>query len=102
MSEKNQKSLFNSNRTIVWVFICAVLVAGLLLILPLYMQNCLSKLYLKSQDLSYKIGQLQRERTLQELEINKLSSLENLAVFADSVGLDLNGVPTKVRVTGAP
>ncbi|MBR4679736.1 MAG: hypothetical protein IKP03_01300 [Fibrobacter sp.] len=102
MSEKNQKSLFNSNRTIVWVFICAVLVAGLLLILPLYMQNCLSKLYLKSQDLSYKIGQLQRERTLQELEINKLSSLENLSVFADSVGLDLNGVPTKVRVTGAP
>ena len=101
MSEKNQKSLFNSNRTIVWVFICAVLVAGLLLILPLYMQNCLSKLYLKSQDLSYKIG-LQRERTLQELEINKLSSLENLSVFADSVGLELNGVPTKVRVTGAP
>jgi hypothetical protein len=39
---------------------------------------------------------------LQELEINKLSSLENLAGFADSVGLDLNGVPTKVRVTGAP
>ncbi|PWJ67259.1 hypothetical protein SAMN05720473_101129 [Fibrobacter sp. UWB15] len=102
MSEKNQKSLFNSNRTIVWVFIGAVSVAGLLLILPLYMQNCLTKLYSKSNELAYEIGQLQRERTLQELEINKLSSLENLAGFADSVGLDLNGVPTKVRVTGAP
>ena len=75
---------------------------GLLLILPLYMQNRLTKLYSKSHELSYLIGQLQRERTLQELEINKLSSLENLSVFADSVGLDLNGVPTKVRVTGAP
>ena len=102
MSESSKKSLFNSNRTIVWVFICAVLVAGLLLILPLYMQNRLMKLYSKSHELSYLIGQLQRERTLQELEINKLSSLENLSVFADSVGLDLNGVPTKVRVTGAP
>jgi cell division protein FtsL len=86
----------------VWVFIGAVSVAGLLLILPLYMQNCLTKLYSKSNELAYEIGQLQRERTLQELEINKLSSLENLAGFADSVGLDLNGVPTKVRVTGAP
>lgn len=101
MSESSKKSLFNSNRTIVWVFICAVLVAGLLLILPLYMQNRLTKLYSKSHELSYKIGQLQRERTLQELEINKLSSLENLATFADSAELDLNGVPTKVRVTGA-
>lgn len=102
MSESNRKPLFNSNRTIVWVFIGAVSVAGLLLILPLYMQNCLTKLYSKSNELAYEIGQLQRERTLQELEINKLSSLENLAGFADSVGLDLNGVPTKVRVTGAP
>ena len=102
MSESNRKPLFNSNRTIVWVFVGAVLVAGLLLILPLYMQNCLTKLYSKSNELAYEIGQLQRERTLQELEINKLSSLENLAGFADSVDLDLNGVPTKVRVTGAP
>jgi len=102
MSAENQKSLFNSNRTIVWVFICAVLVAGLLLILPLYMQNRLTKLYSKSQELSYLIGQLQRERTLQELEINKLTSLENLSVFATSVELDLNDVPTKVRVSGAP
>ena len=94
MSAENQKSLFNSNRTIVWVFICAVLVAGLLLILPLYMQNRLTKLYSKSQELSYLIGQLQRERTLQELEINKLTSLENLSVFATSVELDLNDVPT--------
>ena len=102
MSESVKKSLFNSNRTIVWVFVGAVSVAGLLLILPLYMQNCLTKLYSKSNELTYEIGQLQRQRTLQELEINKLSSLENLAGFADSVGLDLNGVPTKVRITGAP
>ena len=53
MSESNRKPLFNSNRTIVWVFVGAVLVAGLLLILPLYMQNCLTKLYSKSNELTY-------------------------------------------------
>ena len=102
MSDVNKNSVFYSNRTIVWGFLCAVLVAGLLLILPLYMQNRLTRLYVQSHVLSKQVGLLQRELTLQQLEINKLSSLENLSTFAEESGLDLNGVPTKVRVTEAP
>jgi cell division protein FtsL len=83
-------------------FLGAILVAGLMLILPLYMQNRLTKLYTKSHELALQIGQLERERTLQQLEINKLSSLENLSVFAEEAGLGLNSVPTKVRIMGAP
>ena len=86
MSESNVNSVLSSNRLIVRGFLGAILVAGLMLILPLYMQNRLTKLY----------------RTLQQLEINKLSSLENLSVFAEEAGLGLNSVPTKVRITGAP
>ena len=102
MSDTSKNSVFYSNRTIVWGFICAVLVAGLLLILPLYMQNRMTKLYMKSHELSGQVGLLQREIVLQRLEINKLSSLEVLSAFAEESGLDLNDVPTKVRVTGAP
>jgi len=102
MSEESKTSVFYSNRTIVWGFAGAVLVAGLLLILPLYMQNCLTKLYAKSHELSVQMGLLQREIVLKRLEINKLSSLEVLSEFAEESGLDLNGVPTKVRVSGAP
>ncbi|MDY6387328.1 MAG: hypothetical protein SPL21_07625 [Fibrobacter sp.] len=102
MSESNVNSVLSSNRLIVRGFLGAILVAGLMLILPLYMQNRLTKLYTKSHELALQIGQLERERTLQQLEINKLSSLENLSVFAEETGLGLNSVPTKVRITGAP
>ena len=102
MSESNVNSVLSSNRLIVRGFLGAILVAGLMLILPLYMQNRLTKLYTKSHELALQIGQLERERTLQQLEINKLSSLENLSVFAEETELGLNGVPTKVRITGAP
>ena len=102
MSESNVNSVLSSNRLIVRGFLGAILVAGLMLILPLYMQNRLTKLYTKSHELALQIGQLERERTLQQLEINKLSSLENLSVFAEEAGLGLNCVPTKVRITGAP
>ena len=94
MSESNVNSVLSSNRLIVRGFLGAILV--------LYMQNRLTKLYTKSHELALQIGQLERERTLQQLEINKLSSLENLSVFAEGAELGLNGVPTKVRVTGAP
>ncbi len=102
MSAENKTSVFYSNRTIVWGFACAVLVAGLLLILPLYMQNCLTRLYTKSHELSAQVGLLQREIVLKRLEINKLSSLESLSEFAEKCELDLNDVPTKVRVSGTP
>ena len=82
MSESNVNSVLSSNRLIVRGFLGAILVAGLMLILPLYMQNRLTKLYTKSHELALQIGQLERERTLQQLEINKLSSLENLSVLS--------------------
>lgn len=100
MSETSQNSVFYSNRTIVWGFVVVVLLASLLLILPLYMQNRLTRLYSKSHDLSRQVGLLQRELLLQQLEINKLSSLENLDTFATEAGLGLNGLPIKVRVEG--
>jgi len=100
MSETSQNSVFYSNRTIVWGFVVVVLLASLLLILPLYMQNRLTRLYSKSHDLSRQVGLLQRELLLQQLEINKLSSLENLDTFAIETGMGLNGLPIKVRVEG--
>jgi hypothetical protein len=45
MSESNVNSVLSSNRLIVRGFLGAILVAGLMLILPLYMQNRLTKLY---------------------------------------------------------
>ena len=102
MSQKPKIALFESNRIIVRIFVGAVVVAALLLILPLYMQNRLTKLYSKSHELIVEIGHLQRELVLQQLEINKLSSLESLSRFAEEAELGLNGVPTKVRVMGTP
>ncbi len=93
-------AVFYSNRTIVRGFLAVVLVAGLLLVLPLYMQNRLTSLYVKSHELSEQIGLLNRQILLQELEINRLSSLENLSGFAEEVGLGLNAVPNKVRISG--
>lgn len=100
MSSENSNPVFYSNRTIVRGFLAVVLVAGLLLILPLYMQNRISRLYVKSHELSEQVGRLQRQILVQELEMNKLSSLEALSEYADETGLGLNGVPTKVRIVG--
>ncbi|MBR4559460.1 MAG: hypothetical protein IKO21_07830 [Fibrobacter sp.] len=102
MSDKPKMALLESNRIIVRIFVGVVVVAAFLLILPLYMQNRLTKLYTKSHELVVEIGLLQRELVLQQLEINKLSSLESLSRFAEEAELGLNGVPVKVRVTGAP
>ena len=102
MSDKPKMALLESNRIIVRIFVGVVVVAAFLLILPWYMQNRLTKLYTKSHELVVEIGLLQRELVLQQLEINKLSSLESLSRFAEEAELGLNGVPVKVRVTGAP
>ena len=102
MSDKPKMALLESNRIIVRIFVGVVVVAAFLLILPLYMQNRLTKLYTKSHELVVEIGLLQRELVLQQLEINKLSSLESLSRFAEEAELGLNGVPVKVRVTGGP
>ena len=101
MSEAvNNTPVFYSNRTIVRGFVVFVMVAGLVLILPLYMQNRLTRLYEKSQELSKQVGLLNRQIILQELEINKFSSLETLSDFSEETGLGLYAVPTKVRLSG--
>lgn len=100
MSNENTSAVFYSNRTIVRGFVVFVMVAGLLLILPLYMQNRLTRLYEKSQELSNQVGLLNRQIILQELEINKFSSLEVLSGFSEETGLGLYAVPTKVRISG--
>lgn len=100
MNEETPNFVNYSNRFIVRGFLCFVLVAGLLLILPLYMQNRMTRLYAKSHELSESVNVLRREILLQELEINRLSSLEKLNDFAESAELGLFQVPTKIRVVG--
>lgn len=100
MIEETQNFVNYSNRVIVRGFLCFVLVAGLLLILPLYMQNRMTRLYAKSHELSESASMLRREILLQELEINRLTSLERLSDFAETAELGLNQVPTKIRVVG--
>lgn len=100
MNEENQNFVNYSNRIIVRGFLCVVLIAGLLLILPLYMQNRMTRLYAKSHELSETADMLRRDILLQELEINRLSSLEKLSEFAELSELGLNQVPTKIRVVG--
>ena len=102
MSDKPKMALLESNRIIVRIFVGVVVVAAFLLILPLYMQNRLTKLYTKSHELVVEIGLLQRELVLQQLAINKLSSLESRSRCAEEAKVGLNGVPVKVRVTVAP
>lgn len=100
MNEENENFVNFSNRLIVRGFLCLVLVAVLLLIMPLYMQNRMIRLYAKSHELSETANRLRRDILLQELEINKLSSLEKLTDFAESAELGLYQVPVKVRVVG--
>lgn len=101
MSESLDKArVFYSNRTIVRGFVIVVLMVGFNAMLPLYMQNRLTRLYQKSREMSNQVGKLERQILLQESEINKLTSLDNLSGFAEEAGYGLNSVPTKVRLSG--
>lgn len=100
MSDTSVNTVVYSNRFIVRLFLGAVFVAGLLLILPLYMQNRLNSLYSTSHELSKEVGRMQREILLQDKELNHLTSLERLSPIATEMGLDLNAVPTKIRILG--
>lgn len=100
MSATEKFRVPTSNGSIFRIVFCAVLFAIFFFMLPLYLQNRLNSLYEESHKLSEKVVFLQRDALLLELKINQMSSLEKLSVFADSVGLGLNGVPTKVMVMG--
>jgi hypothetical protein len=76
-------------------------ILGLLVcIVPVYMQNCINSLYGTYYGLREKANLLNREILLQEFEINKLTSLEYLADFAERAELGLYDVPMKIMVTG--
>lgn len=94
------KRSLNPGNTVVRFFLGAVFGALLLLILPLYMQNCMDTLYKQSQELSKKAVLLEKELLLQKLEINKHSSLEYLLNASAGWNLGFYEVPTKVHVAG--
>ena len=99
MSEsENKNTAYYSNRIIVQGFLGVVCMAGLLLILPLYMQNRMSRLYEESHKKYLEIGALERKIMLQEIKINKMSGLDELSKFADECGLGFNEIPVKVRI----
>lgn len=100
MSKANEKkSLNNSNRAVLRVFIVVVILAFMWFIIPLYMQNRVNSLYAVSQKLSEQISFLRADILLQELEINKASSLEQLYRFGERAELGLYDVPKKVQIS---
>lgn len=92
------KAIGSSNWSIFKIVLCVVLLLSVYCMLPLYLQNRLNSLYESSHKLAGEVVFLQRDVLLLEYKINQLSSLEALSPFANSTGLDLNGVPTKVMV----
>lgn len=99
-SATGKMPILNSNRSIFRFVLGGALVAALIFILPIYLQNRMSRLVETSHHLAEEVTFLRRDALLLELKINQLSSLENLSAFADSVGLGLNAVPVKIRVLG--
>lgn len=100
MSALEKIRMSTMNVSITKVVVVAVLIAGIFCILPLYLQNRVNSLYDESHKLSEKVVNLQRDAMLMELQINQLSSLENLTEFAEQAELGLNGLPVKVMKMG--
>ena len=67
---------------------------------PVYMQNRINRLYGTFYGLRDKASLLNREILLKDFEINKLTSMDYLADFAERAGLGLYDVPVKIMVTG--
>jgi len=100
MSNTEKMRIPTTNWSIFRIVLGVLLLLTLFFMLPLYLQNRLNSLYETSHKLADQVTFLQRDALLLELKINQLSSLEHLAGFADSVGLDLNAVPVKIMVRG--
>ncbi len=82
------------------VVLLFVLVGSMVCMVPVYMQNRINRLYGTFYGLREKASLLNREILLKDYEINKLTSMDHLAKFAERAGLGLNEVPIKVMVTG--
>jgi cell division protein FtsL len=94
VSEKSRKGGVMS---IVFLFVLMITVASMF---PVYMQNSINRLYGNYYGLREKANLLNREILLRDYEINKLTSMNHLATFAEQTGLGLNSVPVKVMIMG--
>lgn len=94
VSEKSRKGGVMS---IVFLFVLMITVASMF---PVYMQNSINRLYGNYYGLREKADLLNREILLRDYEINKLTSMNHLAKFAEQTGLGLNSVPVKVMIMG--
>lgn len=94
VSEKSRKGGVMS---IVFLFVLMITVASMF---PVYMQNSINRLYGNYYALREKANLLNREILLRDYEINKLTSMNHLAKFAEQTGLGLNSVPVKVMIMG--
>ena len=94
VSEKSRKGGVMS---IVFLFVLMITVASMF---PVYMQNSINRLYGNFYGLREKANLLNREILLRDYEINKLTSMNHLAKFAEQTGLGLNSVPVKVMIMG--
>ena len=72
----------------------------LVFMVPVYMQNRINRLYGTFYGLREKASLLNREILLKDFEINKLTSMDYLADFAERAGLGLYDVPVNIMVTG--
>ena len=82
---------------IVFLFVLMITAACMF---PVYMQNSINRLYGNYYGLREKANLLNREILLRDYEINKLTSMNHLAKFAEQTGLGLNSVPVKVMIMG--
>lgn len=80
--------------------ILPLFVLVLVFMVPVYMQNRINRLYGTFYGLREKASLLNREILLKDFEINKLTSMDYLAGFAERAGLGLYDVPVKIMVTG--
>ena len=103
MTENEQNVTVTSRkRGIMGIVFLLVLAGSMVSMVPVYMQNRINRLYGTVDGLREKARLLNREILLREYEINKLTSMDHLAKFAERAGLGLNEVPVKVMVTGVP
>ena len=95
-------SVKSENHGFIGIVVPLILMGLMVCMVPVYMQNRINHLYGNFYGLREKVNLLNREILLQEFEINKLTSLEYLADFAEHAGLGLYDVPVKVMVSGVP
>ncbi|MBO7383569.1 MAG: hypothetical protein K6E57_03465 [Fibrobacter sp.] len=100
MSDTKKILVPTTNRSIFWIVSLVLLFLVLFCMTPLYLQNRLNSLYETKHKLSEELTFLQRDALLLELKINQLSSLENMAEFAEQAELGLNVLPVKVMPQG--